>query len=67
MITKRALKRAIGAKDADLARFFSVTPSAVSQWPEDLPLPEIRQWQLRALRPDIFGHQPQPQQEVNHA
>jgi len=55
MITKRYLKQALAAKDADLARLFSITPSAIAQWREDEPVPEIRQWQIQVLRPDIFG------------
>jgi len=58
MITKRYLKQALAAKDADLARLFSITPSAIAQWHEDKPVPQIRQWQIRVLRPDIFGYSP---------
>ncbi len=62
-ITKRAVREALGgngvsAKDADVARFFGVTAGAVSQWPDDAPLPAGRQWQARALRPDLFRVQP---------
>jgi len=65
MITKRYLKQVLAAKDADLARLFSITPSAIAQWREDEPVPEIRQWQIQVLRPDIFG--PFPQAPRPHA
>lgn len=55
-MTKRAVKAALGfEKDAELARFFGVTRQAISQMGEDEPLPEGRQWQARAKRPDLFG------------
>ncbi len=59
-MTKRAVREALGGKDADVARFFGVTAGAVSQWPDDELLPEGRQWQARALRPDLFGDYRQP-------
>lgn len=54
-ITKRAVREALSGKDADVARFFGVTAGAVSQWADEEPLPEGRQWQAVALRPDLFG------------
>lgn len=56
-MTKRAVKQALNVTtDAELARQF--TPAigrwAVGQWGEDEPIPEGRQWQLRAKRPDLF-------------
>jgi hypothetical protein len=54
-LTKRSLKAALGVRsDADLARFFDCTRSAVHQWADSDPLPKARQWQVRALRPDLF-------------
>lgn len=54
-LTKRAIKGALGIEtDAELARFFGIGRWAVGQWPEDQPIPEARQWQLRAKRPDLF-------------
>lgn len=54
-LTKRAIKGALGIEtDAELARFFGIGRWAVGQWPEDEPIPEARQWQLRAKRPDLF-------------
>ena len=54
-MTKREVKTALGIQtDADLARLFGIGRWAVGQWPEDQPIPEGRQWQLRAKRPDLF-------------
>lgn len=41
--------------DAGLAAFFNITPSAVSQWGDDEPLPTPRQWELMARKPEIFS------------
>lgn len=63
-MTKRAVRLALGfTLDRQLAEFFGVGKAAVSNWPEDEPLPEVRQWQARAKRPDLFGTDidPQPQ------
>lgn len=55
MMTKPEIKTALGLDtDADLARFFGIGRWAVGQWPDDLPIPEARQWELRAKRPDLF-------------
>lgn len=55
-MTKREVRSALGfTKDRQLAEFFGVGKAAVSNWPEEEPLPEARQWQARALRPDVFG------------
>ena len=54
-LTKRAVKEALGINtDAELARVFGINRWAVGQWPEDQLIPEGRQWQLRALYPDVF-------------
>jgi hypothetical protein len=54
-MTKRAVKEALAFEtDADLARFFGIGRWAVGQWDEDKPIPEGRQWELRAKRPDLF-------------
>lgn len=36
-----------------LARLLRITPAAVSQWGEQVP--ELRQYQLRELRPEWFA------------
>jgi hypothetical protein len=54
-LTKREVKSRLGFDtDADLARFFGIGRWAVGQWADDQPIPEGRQWQVRALRPDLF-------------
>ncbi|WP_337055002.1 hypothetical protein [Pseudoxanthomonas sp. USHLN014] len=54
-ITKRQAKQRLAIeRDSELATFFSTTRQAVSRWPEDEPLPEGRQWELMAKRPDLF-------------
>lgn len=54
-MTKPAVKKALGIEtDADLARFFDCLRQAVDQWPDDGPIPQARQWELRARRPDLF-------------
>jgi hypothetical protein len=55
-MTKSAVRSALGfTKDRQLAEFFGVGKGAVSNWGEDDLLPEVRQWQAKALRPDLFG------------
>lgn len=51
MKTEQAIKQAGGAKQ--LAELLGITPSAISQWGEDVP--ESRVWQLRVLRPVWFA------------
>lgn len=54
-MTKAAVKKALGfTTDAELSRFFGISRWAVGQWPENEPIPEGRQWELRARRPDVF-------------
>lgn len=54
-ITKQALRAALGlTKDTELAEFFTTSKQAVFGWGETDPIPEGRQWQARALRPDLF-------------
>lgn len=50
MKTEQAISRAGGAKS--LAELLGITPSAISQWGDELP--EGRVWQLRVLRPEWF-------------
>lgn len=53
-ITKASLKLALGVEtDTELADFFGTTKQAVGQW-GDGPIPQGRQWQARAKRPDLF-------------
>lgn len=54
-LTKRSVKQTLGfERDVELATLLGISKQAVSQMGEDDPLPEGRQWQLRALRPDAF-------------
>lgn len=54
-MTKSGVKRVLGLEtDAELARFFGIGRWAVGQWSDVEPIPEGRQWQLRAKRPDLF-------------
>jgi hypothetical protein len=62
-ITKRLLKELLGFEtDVEVAAFFGTTKQAVNAWGVDEPLPSGRQWQARALRPDVFG--PPPAEQV---
>ncbi|MBN4957129.1 hypothetical protein [Stenotrophomonas maltophilia] len=40
--------------DAELARFFGISRSAVSQWPKNFPIPELRQYILHQRYPNLF-------------
>jgi hypothetical protein len=58
MLTKREVKSRLGLEtDAALARFFGIGRWAVGQWADDEIIPEGRQWQAVALRPDLFDEQ----------
>ncbi len=58
-MTKRSVKAALGFEmDVELAKFLGISKQAVSRMPEDEPLPEGRQWQLRAERPGLFPPPP---------
>ena len=57
-LTKAQLRDALGATDAGLADFFGITRAAVAQWPDDEPVPELRQLQARQRRPDLFQQPP---------
>jgi hypothetical protein len=54
MQTKKAIELAGSARL--LANMLGVTDSAVSQWGETIP--ELREWQLRVLRPEWFKNTP---------
>lgn len=62
-MTKAAVKTALEIEtDAGLAALLGIGRWAVGQWPTDKPIPKARQWQLRAMRPDVFG--PAPEEEA---
>lgn len=51
MKTEKAIEHA-GSPKA-LADLLGITPSAVSQWGDDVP--QAREWQLKVLRPEWFS------------
>lgn len=54
-ITKEQALAAYQGNGAALARALSITPSAVSQWPEG-PIGEVHALKLRfLLKPEVFG------------
>jgi len=58
-MTKASVKTLLGLEsDAELARFFNVSRGAVFHWPEDSPIPDSRQWELKARRPELFSPAP---------
>ena len=64
-MTKRNIRQTLGyIKDKELAQFFGLGKAAISAWPEDELIPEGRQWQARAMRPDLF---PAPANEAEGA
>lgn len=55
-ITKQQVKALLGmTTDVEVANFFHTSKQAVGAWGDDDPIPEGRQWQAIALRPDVFG------------
>ncbi|HHA2818638.1 TPA: hypothetical protein ACOFCQ_001181 [Stenotrophomonas maltophilia] len=52
---KRQVRTRLGFQtDAELARFFGISRSAVSQWPKDSPIPALRQYILHQRYPNLF-------------
>lgn len=51
MKTADAIDKA-GRTAASLAALLGITPSAISQWGDDVP--KAREWQLRVLKPEWF-------------
>lgn len=61
-LTKRKLRALLEVDtDSQVAEFFGISPSAVSQWSLDDPIPELRQLQAERKRPDLFGPAPNEQ------
>lgn len=55
-LTKDQLRARLQVRtDSEIAAFFGISPSAVSQWKDDQPIPELRQLQAERKRPDLFG------------
>lgn len=54
-MTKQEVKAALGySTDVELAKLFAIGRWAVGQWKDDEPIPDQRQWELRARFPDLF-------------
>ncbi len=53
--SKRQVRARLGFRtDAELAHFFGISRSAVSQWPKNTPIPALRQYTLHQRYPDLF-------------
>lgn len=53
--SKRQVRTRLGfSTDAELARLFGISRSAVSQWPGDVPIPALRRYMLQQRYPDLF-------------
>jgi len=53
--SKRQVRTRLGFRtDAELARFFGISRSAVSQWPRDFPIPALPQYIPHQAYPDLF-------------
>lgn len=54
-MTKSQLMAALGFEtQAELAGYFGLTASAISQWVDDKPVPLLRELQARQRSPDAF-------------
>ncbi|HYQ24246.1 hypothetical protein [Stenotrophomonas sp.] len=52
---KRHVRARLGLHtDAELARLFGISRSAVSQWPGDVPIPPLRRFMLQQRYPALF-------------
>ncbi|HCR34828.1 MAG TPA: hypothetical protein DIV57_15825 [Stenotrophomonas sp.] len=52
---KRQVRIRLGLEtDAELARLFGISRSAVSQWPCDFPIPPLRRYMLQQRYPGLF-------------
>lgn len=55
-MTKSQLMTALGFEtQAELAGYFGLTASAISQWADDEPVPELRELQARQRTPQAFA------------
>lgn len=62
MKTQQAIELAGNA--ASLAKLLGITPSAITQWGENVP--EKRVWQMRLLKPSWFRKSKTPTTEAAH-
>jgi hypothetical protein len=51
-MTKAELFELVKGGPSAVAKIFGITPSAVTQWPDQVP--EARVFELRGRRPDLF-------------
>ncbi|AWH53000.1 hypothetical protein C1924_07335 [Stenotrophomonas sp. ESTM1D_MKCIP4_1] len=52
---KRHVRARLGlGTDAELAKLFGISRSAVSQWPRDVPIPRLRRYMLQQRYPGLF-------------
>ncbi|HDS1038416.1 TPA: hypothetical protein QDZ42_001070 [Stenotrophomonas maltophilia] len=52
---KRQVRARLGFQtDAELAKFFGISRSAVSQWPRGFPIPPLRRYMLQQRYPRLF-------------
>lgn len=67
-MTKEELFKLVNGGPSAVAKIFGITPSAVTQWPDQIP--EARLFELKGRRPDLFpagtsqAASPQPLQEA---
>lgn len=68
-ISKKALRELLGFDtDAELARYFGISRSSVSEWGEYDPVPELRVLQAMRRSPEKFSiTQPNEASETNRA
>lgn len=61
-LTKEELRSRLQVDtDAALADFFGISRSAVAQWADHAPIPELRRLQAQLKRPDLFDEDtPEP-------
>ncbi len=45
-----------GIKSA--SKFFGISSQAISQWPDNKPIPKQRQYECILLKPELFVNQP---------
>lgn len=61
--SKQQVRARLGFEtDAELARFFGISRSAVSQWPKGYPIPALRRYILQQRYPALF-----PPDQSSHA
>lgn len=63
--SKRQVRARLGfSTDAELARLFGISRSAVSQWPRGFPIPPLRRYILQQRYPALFPLDQDPNDET---